>query len=917
MTTLPPLNIRYPFDPTGVSRDNLVRNETHTLPPVNNRIIAPRLGAFYSNSLVVKYNNKILVKDEDYELAALYHDATVDTGQDVHVLIYFKNLEIDGDIVIDYQVVGGQFTGVWETIQQYVNVLLVDPRRVRWDDILNKPEQYAPLDHFHDINDVYGLNHLVPKLEEIRQAVIRIRSKEMRKVYDRILKIKRDVEDKIQIANDVILRNVLERVNNTDELNTLKSQIRSLTTKVTALERNTAVQQALTELREKDNTLQNKISALEDNRATKQELTAKYNELIEKFNQVKTITDKAFTCESFGNLPVKRWSKGTTLLAKDNNGDCYRMAVDAPMYQDLGVAITVDEPVKIFTQGSSVSFEIKVIATNSGNDSIATATLGIVYPEQNNTTPYTVGQVVVAKQLVDSVSSTNVSTGNLYTLTNIQPGGTVTLTFRLTTSVKGSFQIGAQVTSNGSIDSNTLNNHASITLFSSETHVVKNSVIDVNYNLTANCPMIIPTVVEAPEGSNIPVGTRLKMLPTINKNGSVYLKSYSDYTNPAEYLESFNQLPQGNWKLKIDNGNSYLIVYNNDIFNSSTVGTNAGVIKIDTNRKEVSAAPLDLLNNVNVTQNINTQPLYLSGVEVQWEPESKIISLNTLANVAFVIYFRPSGQSCNWQAMGFAATSKEISKDMMYKGIAVIDYPNFTSKTNYSTINTRTPYVPMLNPVTPNDRYRASDNDSINIVTNDENVFWSRINTNSTDFTYDGYRVRRSWSSRIFKLANIDQYPELHNHITVNKISYHHYRQTTLGPPTAIYPINSNTPLTLPIIQGVYSNTLKTVTYYTDVLFKQNIINSLDCRITVPTDKSANNLGLVFRTAQLEIPPRDGNIRIIPFKNGTWNISNLLSNPLNGGSFVLVVTPYANQGDNYVYLSERQDLYGDVRISFD
>lgn len=155
-SVLPPLDIRYPFDPTGHDSGNLVVGERHTLPPIHRRMIVPREGAFYANSLHITQNQRTLVKGKDYELAALYHDATVEVGQDVNIIIYMSNLDIVGDIDITYQVIGGKFTGAFEAIQQYVNVLLVDPRKVYWDDILDKPELYAPKEHFHDINDVYG-----------------------------------------------------------------------------------------------------------------------------------------------------------------------------------------------------------------------------------------------------------------------------------------------------------------------------------------------------------------------------------------------------------------------------------------------------------------------------------------------------------------------------------------------------------------------------------------------------------------------------------------------------------------------------------------------------------------------------------------------------------------------------------------
>lgn len=257
---LPPLNIRYPYDPTGNAKSNYVAGERHTLPPVNQRIIVPKLGAFYANSLIVRYNNQELIRGVDYELAAIYHDATVATGQDVNVMIYFGNKDIVGDVELYYQVVGGQFTGIWESIQQYVNVLLVDPRKVRWDDIANKPEQYAPKDHFHDINDVYGLNHLIPKLEEIRAAILRIRTKEFRKLYDRFLQIKKDVEAAIDNITNVVHAEVDNVIRNNDQMTLVQNSIRDITARLVNLEGNTSVQSELVKLKAKDTELTNNFN---------------------------------------------------------------------------------------------------------------------------------------------------------------------------------------------------------------------------------------------------------------------------------------------------------------------------------------------------------------------------------------------------------------------------------------------------------------------------------------------------------------------------------------------------------------------------------------------------------------------------------------------------------------------------------
>ena len=289
---LEPLQIRRPFDPTGKSRDNYIHNEIHTLPHLVKRIIAPRMGAFYAESLRVRYGNQELVLGKDYELAALYHDATVVVGKDVNVLIVFTNENIVGDVEISYQVVGGEYTGTFEMIQKYVNVLLVDPRKVRWDDILAKPDFYAPREHFHDINDVYGLNELIPYIEELRQALVRIRSKEFRKVYDRLTAIRGQYETDY--------RNLLNRLNTIDartggaasDVESIKARLRDALARIGTLESSTALQTAVDDFNEKLRRLQAALDNTNNLKADKSDVDRKYDQLLANINNYFTAQKK-------------------------------------------------------------------------------------------------------------------------------------------------------------------------------------------------------------------------------------------------------------------------------------------------------------------------------------------------------------------------------------------------------------------------------------------------------------------------------------------------------------------------------------------------------------------------------------------------------------------------------------------------
>nr|DAT15805.1 MAG TPA: structural protein [Caudoviricetes sp.] len=229
---LPPLQVIKPFDPSGSSEDNLIQHEVHDLPPFNKRIIAPRFGAFYRDSLIVQHGQKVLELDKDYEIAAPYQDATVEVGQPVNVLICFTNENIIGNIEISYQCVGGHLTGTFQTIEEYINALLVDARKVKWDDILAKPDMFVPMDHFHDIRDVYGLNAVVPILEEMRLALLQVRSKSLRKIYDRLLQYRKEFREEIVKFNNLLLTNGVNANTINDQLNTVLTKLNLVTDSV-------------------------------------------------------------------------------------------------------------------------------------------------------------------------------------------------------------------------------------------------------------------------------------------------------------------------------------------------------------------------------------------------------------------------------------------------------------------------------------------------------------------------------------------------------------------------------------------------------------------------------------------------------------------------------------------------------------
>lgn len=165
--------IKYPLDLTGTRPDNLVLDEPHLINSVADRAFVPNHGPFYTHGLVVRLasTGQILTPKVDYKATQLFLDATLRTGKEVCSVIVTEP-HITGEVRIDYQVVGGDYSSAVYSIEQMIASLELDNRPVTWGGLLGKPEYYPPAPHLHDIGDVYGFEYLVVALEGIRKAIL-------------------------------------------------------------------------------------------------------------------------------------------------------------------------------------------------------------------------------------------------------------------------------------------------------------------------------------------------------------------------------------------------------------------------------------------------------------------------------------------------------------------------------------------------------------------------------------------------------------------------------------------------------------------------------------------------------------------------------------------------------------------------
>lgn len=170
---MPPVISRYPLDTTGVSSDNLVQGELHTMIHRKVRAIAPTYGAFFSQSVVVvdNANQQQLVKDAQFYCAELYELPSARYGKEICAIILITDKDVSDSVTISYQALGGEFGTSQTAILQMIETLSLDTRPAVWPELVGRPDEFPPSHHLHDAGDIYGFEYVVHALDRIRAVL--------------------------------------------------------------------------------------------------------------------------------------------------------------------------------------------------------------------------------------------------------------------------------------------------------------------------------------------------------------------------------------------------------------------------------------------------------------------------------------------------------------------------------------------------------------------------------------------------------------------------------------------------------------------------------------------------------------------------------------------------------------------------
>lgn len=177
-----------PVDYTGTAPSNRIRGEQHVLNRTDlrdHRVVIPKLAPFYNNQtdkneklkLVLHNPNsgtqRLLIEGKDYYPVFYFITASTNTARPVFGGIEILDHTLEGVLHFEYyQSLGGQWTITPEKILEILSDLKYNPRRKAWEQIVDLPERFPPVDHDYELVDWTGAKDLTNAIYSIRDLML-------------------------------------------------------------------------------------------------------------------------------------------------------------------------------------------------------------------------------------------------------------------------------------------------------------------------------------------------------------------------------------------------------------------------------------------------------------------------------------------------------------------------------------------------------------------------------------------------------------------------------------------------------------------------------------------------------------------------------------------------------------------------
>lgn len=166
----------YEFDPSGGLAANRVPPESHSINPASGAdydVIIPTFAPFFRQGLVVKHitSGQTLTEGVHFDLGYHFEAASMECDTPIYGGIVVIDRTLSGRLTVEYQTLGGEWVLDSQEILNILANIKNDPRKVKWDDVIDKPIVFPPVDHLHHSDDLVGMDEVVQGIEAIRQTL--------------------------------------------------------------------------------------------------------------------------------------------------------------------------------------------------------------------------------------------------------------------------------------------------------------------------------------------------------------------------------------------------------------------------------------------------------------------------------------------------------------------------------------------------------------------------------------------------------------------------------------------------------------------------------------------------------------------------------------------------------------------------
>lgn len=208
---MPTQLIRYALDTTGVNPDNFVQDEAVVLENRRIRAIAPKEGAFFGASMVIRENStgRTLTQGIHYSPGEYFRTASEMAGKRIYGIVLVNDPSVSSNLTISYQVIGGEFTSQSDSIKHLLEQHRHDGTEYSYYDVVGKPDAFDPTPHYHTLDDGMGFQYMTQALERIRNAILWADSPAIQDIYTYIETLLADLDEKLKHKVDSILAPLL------------------------------------------------------------------------------------------------------------------------------------------------------------------------------------------------------------------------------------------------------------------------------------------------------------------------------------------------------------------------------------------------------------------------------------------------------------------------------------------------------------------------------------------------------------------------------------------------------------------------------------------------------------------------------------------------------------------------------------